>query len=233
MLVAVFALSACETIGFGKFTKRTKISAADEQGVEPLELPPPLVMNRDEPSASTVASRQRQAGATLTARPAPPAGTYIPGDIVPRRGDWNAPDSAAAPQSTPRVAALPPPSPAAERLLVPGEPAQVQQQVRKFWDKLGVAIARDDIAAGVIDTNWIASYLDVLAGNPSAPSSGISLLDRFTVVLTPGSAPSTTSVVVQHHGMQERAAANWEPRPSEPRLEHITLERLKTFLSAS
>lgn len=229
-VAVVLLLTACGTIGFGDMRKDTKAKArrADTAN-QPLEMPPPLVLTREQPNASAQARR-----APTPAAPAPlPVARAASG--TRGRGDWNAPAD-----GTPG-AALPDPGSAVEgsvaggeSVLVEGQVAAVHRQVREFWNQLGVAIARDDVQAGVINTGWIAGYVELLAGRPAGAADGGVGLDRFSVSLTPGTSPATTTVSVRHEGMRERRTAgggepSWESR-SEPRLEQNTLERLRVFL---
>jgi len=231
-LAVVLVLSACGTIGFGKFRKDTKTRAADSAEDRPLEMPPPLVLTREQPTASGQAPRPAEPVA-----PAPsPVARAPSAERQPR--DWNAPaqEQAGAGRPAPVFAEEEPATASGESVSVEGELAAVHRQVREFWQELGVAIARDDAKSGIINTGWIAGYPDLLAGRPVGGEVSEIQLDRFSVSLTPGTAPKTTRVVVRHEGMRERQDASgaqlpWESR-SDPRLEQITIERLRVHLGA-
>ncbi len=232
MILAVAAavallLSACGTIGFGDMRKDTKAKPRRATENQPLEMPPPLVLTREEPRAS---AQVRRAPAV---DPAPVA--RAPAGARPR-GDWNAPVDAVPRAALPDAGGpLEGSSARGESVSVEGDVAAVHRQVREFWNQLGVAIARDDVSAGVINTGWIAGYAELLAGQPADAAAAEAKvgLDRFSVSLTPATTPGKTTVSVRHEGMRERQTAggdaSWESR-TEPRLEQNTLERLRVFL---
>ncbi len=224
MVTAAWLVSACGTIGFGKFRKETKPPPVETED-RPLEMPPPLVLTREAPTAS--------------AQPPPPVVSPSPRSRRdPQPGDWNA--RGPAPAGAAPADPIPAPDAAGagggESIVVTGQIADVHQQVRAFWGSLGVALARDDVSGGVVTTGWIAGYSDILAGRPAGGERDEIRLDRFSVSLTPGPEPDTTTVLLRHEGMRDRTTAEttesaWEVA-SDPRLEQITLERLRAFLGA-
>ncbi|OGI67720.1 MAG: hypothetical protein A2W18_15270 [Candidatus Muproteobacteria bacterium RBG_16_60_9] len=127
------------------------------------------------------------------------------------------------------------------------EPSAVWVEAREFLTKNGLSIARENAAAGLIETDWAENYALVGATSDSKLAkwfksfSSTGVRDKYRVRLERGMAPGTTEIYLTHSGMVELAlddtdftrgaTAGWKPRPSDPELETEMLNRLVAYLA--
>ncbi len=123
-------------------------------------------------------------------------------------------------------------------LAVDVTPEQAFAVVKEFWPSVGLSIAREDPAAGIIETNWaenraklpqdiirrtIGRVLDQLY------STGEQDKFRTRIERTP---KNTAEIYISHRGMVEvytsaqKDQTVWQPRPADPELEAEMLQRL-------
>lgn len=131
-----------------------------------------------------------------------------------------------------------------QRWLVVGEPPKkLWPQLREFVFGLGLAIARDNKATGVIETDW--------AENRAGSSSGgwfsklfstfrdTGLRDKYRIRIEEGPKKGTTEIFLTHQGLEEVVSSGggddivqtvWQRRPSDPDLEAELLRLLMIHL---
>lgn len=105
------------------------------------------------------------------------------------------------------------------------DPAQAWPVVREFWLDQGFAIAREDAAVGVMETNWRENRPRVESEGlrgfvsralPGMYSSGER--DRFRSRIERGTEAGTVEIYVSHRGLEEvftstqQDATRWAPR---------------------
>jgi len=105
------------------------------------------------------------------------------------------------------------------------EPGQAWPVVREFWLDQGFSIAREDAAAGVLETNWRENRPPVETAGlrglvsralPGMYSSGER--DRFRARIERGAEAGTVEIFVSHRGLEEvftstlQDATRWVPR---------------------
>lgn len=128
---------------------------------------------------------------------------------------------------------------------VPLPPEQVWPQLSGFWRDMGFTLAKNDAAAGVMETNWAENRAklpqDVIRKSlgsvlDSLYSTGE--LDQYRTRVE-RSASGGSEIIITHRGMVEvytntqKDFTKWEPRPSEPELENEMLSRLLVKLGAT
>jgi outer membrane protein assembly factor BamC len=125
---------------------------------------------------------------------------------------------------------------AQRRLVVEDQPESVWPVVRAFWQEVGLGIASEDQAAGVMETVWAENRANI-------PMSGIRNVvgkvfdnlyssgekDQYLTRLERGK--DGTWIYITHRGMEEVVAADgntskWQPRANDPELEAIMLQKL-------
>lgn len=129
-------------------------------------------------------------------------------------------------------------------LVVSGSPDRVWPLVKEFWIQTGLAVATENAAAGVMETEWAENRAKipqgivrnalgkVLDGLYSTPER-----DKFRTRLERGTG-DTTEIYISHRGMYEiyinegRTDTRWQPRSSDPELEAEMLQRLMVKLGA-
>jgi outer membrane protein assembly factor BamC len=121
------------------------------------------------------------------------------------------------------------------------EPGQVWPVLREFWLEQGFSIAREDAAAGVLETNWRENRPPVETDGirglvsralPGMYSSGER--DRFRARVERGAEAGTVEVYVSHRGLEEvftstlQDQTRWVPRAggTDRGLEAEMLQRL-------
>jgi len=121
------------------------------------------------------------------------------------------------------------------------EPGQAWPVVREFWLDQGFAIAREDPAAGTLETNWRENRPPVESDGlrglmsralPGMYSSGER--DRFRSRIERGSEAGTVEIYVSHRGLEEvftstmQDSTRWVPRAggTDRGLEAEMLQRL-------
>jgi len=230
LLAAPLALSGCSLLGMFKTQEQQRI---DRQREKPLEVPPDL-------TTPTIDDR--------FAIPDPKASTSF-SQYSQGRGPGAA---AAAPAATPGVL----PAPAVARIerageqrwvVAKAEPAQVWTVVRNFWLEMGYTFAKDDPAAGILETHWRMSRPEVerdgIRGMVSRALPGMYAngdQDRFRTRLEKGQEPGTTEIYVSHRGLEEvfanqyQDSTKWQARGSgsDKDLEAEMLQRIVVKLGA-
>jgi outer membrane protein assembly factor BamC len=124
-------------------------------------------------------------------------------------------------------------------LVVKGDPEQLGQTVKDFWQENGFVINVEMPEAGVMETDWAENRARVPDGFirntlgkllDSVYSTGER--DKFRTRLERGQQPGTTEIYISQRGMEEvyTSTANedtrWQPRPPNPELEAEMLRRL-------
>jgi outer membrane protein assembly factor BamC len=124
-------------------------------------------------------------------------------------------------------------------LVVKGEPEQLWQVVKDFWQETGFIVNTEMPEAGVMETDWAENRARVPDGFlrntlgkllDSVYSTGER--DKFRTRLERGSQPGTTEVYISHRGMEEvyvsmaQDQTRWQPRQANPELEAEMLRRL-------
>ena len=121
------------------------------------------------------------------------------------------------------------------------DPSQAWPVVREFWLDQGFAIAREDAAAGVLETNWRENRPPVESEGyrgfmsrylPGMYSSGER--DRFRARIERGTEAGTVEIYVSHRGLEEvftstlQDSTRWVPRGNgtDPGLEAEMLQKL-------
>jgi outer membrane protein assembly factor BamC len=127
-------------------------------------------------------------------------------------------------------------------LVVKGQPEQVWQTVKDFWQDAGFLVNVEIPAAGIMETDWAENRARVDAGTIRNFFSRMldfaystSERDKFRVRIERGAEPGTTEIFISHRGMEEvysqamnsdQAYTRWQPRPPDPLLEAQMLGRL-------
>jgi outer membrane protein assembly factor BamC len=123
-------------------------------------------------------------------------------------------------------------------LAVDVTPEQAYAVVRDFWPSVGLALDREDPAAGIVETVWAENRAklpqDILRRTLGRLIDGMYSTgeqDRFRARIE-RTAKNTAEVYISHRGMEEvyttaqRDATRWQPRASDPELEAEMLQRL-------
>lgn len=128
-------------------------------------------------------------------------------------------------------------------LVMPGTPAQVWPQIKRFVEARGLVVKSESAELGLLETEWAEKAIYV-------PEAGIrgqlaralgslystSERDKYRIRIETGKEPGTTEVFVSHRGVEEvfvtadRAETRWQPRPNDPELEAELLGRLIRFV---
>lgn len=134
---------------------------------------------------------------------------------------------------------------ARHRWLVVERPAeQLWPRLREFWPSVGLQLSRDEMAIGIMETEWAENRADVPAGFltglvrsifPNAYAAGTR--DKYRLRVE-GREDGSTEIFVSHYGLQEVVASRsadivettWNVRPSDPELAHEILNRLVLHL---
>ena len=123
-------------------------------------------------------------------------------------------------------------------LAVDVTPEQAYAVVRDFWPSVGLALDREDPAAGIVETVWAENRAnlpqDILRRTLGRLIDGLYSTgeqDRFRTRIE-RTAKNTAEIYVSHRGMEEvyttaqRDATRWQPRAADPELEAEMLQRL-------
>ena len=129
----------------------------------------------------------------------------------------------------------------AERwLAVDAAPEQAFAVVKEFWPSVGLAIEREDAAAGIVETTWAENRAklpqDIIRRTigrvlDSVYSTGEQDKFRTRIERTP---KNTAEIYISHRGMievytttaRDQPQTRWQPRPADPQLEAEMLQRL-------
>ena len=130
-------------------------------------------------------------------------------------------------------------------LSVPLPAEQLWPQLTSFWRDMGFTLAKNDAAAGVMETNWAENRAklpqDVIRKSLGAVLDTLystGELDQYRTRVE-RSATGGSEIIITHRGMVEvytnaqKDFTKWEPRPSEPELENEMLSRLLVKLGAT
>ena len=124
-------------------------------------------------------------------------------------------------------------------LVVKGEPDQIWDVVKDFWQEAGFIVTLENPSAGVMETDWAENRAKIPDGVirnilgkllDSVYSTGER--DKFRSRLERGTEPGTTEIYISHRGMEEvyisqsQEQTKWQPRPADPELEAEMLRRL-------
>jgi len=129
-------------------------------------------------------------------------------------------------------------------LVVNEDPDKVWTVVKAFWKENGMTIKSEDQAAGVMETDWAenrakipqSAIRDVLGKVFNVYSSNEK--DQYLTRLERGKDGKSTEVYITHRGIEQvytedKSSSKWQPRPNEPELEAIMLQRLMVRFGAS
>lgn len=129
-------------------------------------------------------------------------------------------------------------------LVVSDKPENVWSVVKAFWQETGLAIASEDQAAGVMETDWEENRAKLpLSGVRNVIGKVFDNLyssgekDKYLTRLERG-ADGSTLVYITHRGMEEVVSADqntskWQPRANDPELEAILLQKLMVRFGGS
>ncbi|HEY7655311.1 MAG TPA: outer membrane protein assembly factor BamC [Burkholderiales bacterium] len=130
-------------------------------------------------------------------------------------------------------------------LVVKGEPEQVWQTVKGFWQEAGFIVNVEVPEAGIMETDWTEkrAYLKNIGVIRQFLTWALDQVfttserDKFRTRLERGAQPGTTEIYISHRGMEEVIIGSsstdvpdtrWQPRPTDPDLEAEMLGRLMT-----
>ncbi len=130
-------------------------------------------------------------------------------------------------------------------LVVEDKPENVWPVVKAFFQENGLNIASEDQAAGVMETEWAENRAKLPLGTireavgkvfDSIYSTGEQ--DQYRARLERSRDGMGTEVYITHRGMEEvlssdQNTSRWEPRPNDPELEAIMLQKLMVRFGAS
>lgn len=130
-------------------------------------------------------------------------------------------------------------------LVVEDKPENVWPVVKAFFQENGLDIASEDQSAGVMETEWAENRAKLPLGTiretlgkvfDSIYSTGEQ--DQYRARLERGRDGVSTEVYITHRGMEEvlssdQNTSRWEPRPSDPELEAVMLQKLMVRFGAS
>ena len=128
-------------------------------------------------------------------------------------------------------------------LVVSGKADQVWPQLREFIFGVGLSIARENRATGVIETDWAENKAGMSSGGWFAKAFSIfrdtGVRDRYRVRVEEGTQRGTTRVYLSHQGLIEVVASGggdqivqtvWQPREPDTELEAEMLRLLMVHL---
>ncbi|MGE5336236.1 MAG: outer membrane protein assembly factor BamC [Gemmatimonadota bacterium] len=123
-------------------------------------------------------------------------------------------------------------------LAVDVTPEQAFTVVKEFWPSVGLSIASEDPAAGVIETNWAENRAklpqDIIRRTIGRVFDGLYSTgeqDKFRTRIE-RTSKNTAEIYISHRGMVEvytspqKDRTVWQPRPADPELEAEMLQRL-------
>ena len=116
-------------------------------------------------------------------------------------------------------------------LVVKGQAETLWPALKLFLQKNHLALARENPAIGILETEWTEDTLDRKTLVSDAPGTR----DQFRLRLERGTAPGTTEIYLSHRGVVQIGCDKnhlWQLRPPEPEIEAEMLSRLMLFLGA-
>ncbi len=124
-------------------------------------------------------------------------------------------------------------------LVVKGDPDQLWQVVKDFWQETGFVINVELPEAGVMETDWAENRAKIPEGGIRGVLGKVldsiystSERDKFRTRLERSSEAGMTEIYISHRGMEEvyvsadKDQTKWQPRPPDPDLEAEMLRRL-------
>jgi outer membrane protein assembly factor BamC len=123
-------------------------------------------------------------------------------------------------------------------LAVDVPPETAYAVVKEFWPSIGLAIEREDPAAGIIETVWAENRAklpqDIIRrtiGRVFDTLYSTGERDKYRTRIE-RTAKNTSEIYISHRGMievftsQAQDSTKWQPRPSDPEMEAEMLQRL-------
>lgn len=214
-VVTVLA-AGCSSIGLTS----DKVDYKSVQPVKPLDVPPDLSQL---PRSDRYAVPDRPGVASAASAAAPAAVPVAVGGVAVAPAVPNARIERAGDQRW---------------LAVDVAPETAYAVVREFWPSIGLAIEREDPAAGIVETVWAENRAklpqDIIRRTigrvfDTLYSTGEQDKYRTRIERT---AKNTSEIYISHRGMievftsQAQDSTKWQPRPSDPGLEAEMLQRL-------
>jgi len=217
---AALALSACSS--FEIPSKKVDYKSAGK--TRPLEVPPDLVAPSTD-DRYRVPDVNPRSGATFSAynrERSGPEAVSASTSVLPNVGDARIERA-----GTQRW------------LVVKGDPANLWQVVKDFWQETGFIVNLEIPEAGVMETDWAENrakipdgFIRNTLGRLLDSVYSTSERDKFRTRLERGPEAGTTEIYVSHRGMEEvftsaqKEETKWQPRPADPELEAEMLRRL-------
>lgn len=125
-------------------------------------------------------------------------------------------------------------------LVLDGEAGQYWDNTRSFWLDNGLLLKVEDPAVGIMETDWAENRADIpeswlreTLGGLLDQAYSAATRDKFRVRFEHGIKPGTTELFLSHTGAQEVSQGEnfvWEPRPSDPEIEALMLQKLVVYL---
>lgn len=128
-------------------------------------------------------------------------------------------------------------------LVVQATPQKIWPQVREFVFGMGLAIARENKATGVIETDWAENRAGLASGGMVArffkKFQDTGLRDKYRLRIEEGRSKGATEIYLTHQGLEEVVGSGggdaivhtrWQRRPSDPELEAELLRLLMIHL---
>lgn len=123
-------------------------------------------------------------------------------------------------------------------LVVDVAPETAYAVVKEFWPSVGLAIEREDPAAGIIETAWAENRAklpqDIIRRTIGRVFDGLYSTgerDKYRTRIE-RTAKNTSEIYISHRGMIEvytspaQDSTRWQPRPPDPEMEAEMLQRL-------
>ena len=120
-------------------------------------------------------------------------------------------------------------------LVVPAQVAQLQQRLKDFLIQKGFSVAKEDAAAGTLETEWRVEGEQAAQGEDLDAALKSGLQDKYKLHIETGRVAGTSEVTVTHLGLQRVMVGGqpqWQPRASDPMLEADMLEQVRAFLQS-
>lgn len=225
LLLALAALSGCTTVGDIMAGDKVDYKSGAGKSATPLDVPPDLTQLSRDNRASTGGS------VTASSLPATPPPTAVPTVAPP-------PANSAAGLRIERAGEQ-------RWLTTPLSPEQLWPQLQTFWKDSGFNLETEQAELGLMETEWAENRAklpqDVIRRTlgrviDSVYSTGER--DKFRTRIE-RTATGGSEVYISHRGMIEVYANSkadntvWQPRPIDPQLEALFLQRLMTKLGAT
>lgn len=125
-------------------------------------------------------------------------------------------------------------------------------RIRDFLDKYGLSIAKEQPAAGILETNWAENRVragtgfERFLGKLTGQGLGSGLRDKYRIRLERGEQPGTAEIYISHRGLESVETTEgdltgtelegrtlWRLRPTDPELEAEMLRLLMVHLGVT